>query len=291
MYDEADYRSYNEFNSMMRTARNPEKGKPLRQRWARMYKDNDDIVVHITGYGSQPLFRVTPDNILEFVLPKNDYLRQSNTLTQALYRLVPIHTERLRTGVYRIAHTKQLEMARTKAMENGASRYDGWRIMNDTFRQVAFEYEQGIKFDLTTGECLNGTWTGNPAEIPEKRREWRAMLRKFKRGMRVRAKVHALDGVIDQVWAERQSKTSEWSKPDWHHDNWVNLLQTSIENDEYPQELLKGFVQSCPYSWYQPKKPTAQEVLVSVDKVCNDLSTTLRRRLGVFETDEQATVA
>ena len=116
----------------------------------------------------------------------------------------------------------------------------------------------------------------------ERRRVWLSSLRKFKRGVKIRAKLGVIEHICQQVATERKGQQT-WDAPQWEHDRWITLLYTSIRDDEYPTELLVGFVKTAEVSFFNPKmQPTVVSTLNAVDYVCKQLSKQLRSKFGVF---------
>jgi hypothetical protein len=116
----------------------------------------------------------------------------------------------------------------------------------------------------------------------DKRREWLRALRRFKYGIKVRAKLGVLQSICEQVAAERKGKR-QWDAPQWEHDRWVTFLYTCIRDNEFPPELLEGFVKTAEVTFFATnKQPTVDKVLDAVDQVCKRLSKPLRYKFGVF---------
>lgn len=116
----------------------------------------------------------------------------------------------------------------------------------------------------------------------ERRRVWLASLRRFKRGIKVRAKLGVIQNICQQVAAERKGQQG-WDAPVWEHDQWITLLYTCIRDDEYPKELLVGFVKTAEVTFFSPNmQPTVNGTLNTVDTVCKLLSKQLRTKFGVF---------
>lgn len=115
-----------------------------------------------------------------------------------------------------------------------------------------------------------------------RRLEWLRALRRFKYGVKVRAKLGVLDTLCKQVANERRSQ-SVWEAPQWSHDRWVTLLYTSIRDNEFPPELLVGFVKTAEVTFMSPQRqPTVANVLIAVDAVLAARSKDLRAKFGVF---------
>jgi hypothetical protein len=116
-----------------------------------------------------------------------------------------------------------------------------------------------------------------------KRKFWLRSLRRFKYGIKVRAKLGVLQTICEQVAAERKGK-QKWDAPQWEHNRWVTLLYTSIRDNEFPKELLEGFVKTAEVTFMNPhKSPTVEGTVDAVDQVCKAQSIALRRKFGVFE--------
>lgn len=118
---------------------------------------------------------------------------------------------------------------------------------------------------------------------PVRRLEWLRALRRFKYGIRVRAKLGVVDAICKQVAKER-GKALTWDSPQWTHEKWVSYLYTCIRDNEFPHELLLGFVKTAEVTILSPHlQPTVDGVLIAVDVVLKQLSRQLRERFGVFD--------
>lgn len=116
----------------------------------------------------------------------------------------------------------------------------------------------------------------------DKRREWLRALRRFKYGMKVRAKVGILQTYCEQVAAERRG-VQKWDAPMWEHDRWVTFLYTCIKDQWFPEELLIAFVKTAEVTLLTSRKqPTTERVLDAVNQVCKQQSKQLRQKFGVF---------
>lgn len=116
----------------------------------------------------------------------------------------------------------------------------------------------------------------------EKRREWLRALRRFKDGIKVRAKLGVLQTICEQVAAERKGKP-KWDAPRWEHELWVTFLYTCIKNNEFPSKLLRGFVKTAEVTFFnQHIQPTVEGTVDAVDIICRQQSKRLREKFGVF---------
>jgi hypothetical protein len=115
-----------------------------------------------------------------------------------------------------------------------------------------------------------------------KRKFWLRSLRRFKYGIRVRAKLGVLQTICEQVAAERKGKQG-WDAPQWPHDRWVTLLYTCIRDNQFPPELLTGFVKTAEVTFLNPRKqPTVEGTVEAVNEICREHSKALRQKFGVF---------
>ena len=116
----------------------------------------------------------------------------------------------------------------------------------------------------------------------DKRREWRRALRRFKYGIKVRAKLGVLQTICEQVGAERKGKHG-WDAPQWQHDRWITLLSICIKDNQFPPELLTGFVKTAEVTFMNPhKQPTIEGTVEAVNEICRAQSKALRQKFGVF---------
>jgi len=293
--DKRGVTNYSDAESLWSRVRSPAKGKPVTG-WLRMFKqDNGNFLFKLVNYGEQNLCELTPDNKLRFVMPSETFRNNAQTLVSALHRWLPITTMRHRTGLYRIAGSKPVmdEMQKLYDADGGdaADPYYGYKYSlyghyMPVMREKAY-YFGGIEFDIVSGECLNPQPDVKMIEKPEERKQWRRALAKFKKGIKARVRVHAFDGIIDKMWAERQAQSNrwDWRQPDWASKQWLDLLEHCIRHNEFPQELLMGLAQTTPNGYYRSVKPDGQDVLQALDHVCNNQSIALRQRFGVFETE------
>ena len=150
-------------------------------------------------------------------------------------------------------------------------------------RERSPELFAGIQFDMLSGKCLNPQIKPTSVVNSAAKTEWLRALRRFKHGMKIRAKIGVLDSLCQQVASERSRDRNTWAMPDWTHSDWSDLLHTSIKNNDYPATLLKGFIMSAPSSYWRSEPPTVAGTLAAVDDVCNELSVEMRRRFGVFD--------
>ena len=279
--------SYEQACSLWSKVRYREKGKPV-GRLIRMYKRADDAFLFTAkAHRENDLCFLSPNNTMTFVMPYDQWLAYGKSLEQSLHYHLPIATACSKFGVARIACSAVVsaEMGRRY---NGAlnvySRYSHyWPVMND--QNLYFE---GIKFDIITGKCLNPPRNKDIIEKPAERRVWRRSLAAFKKGIKIRVRIHAFDGIIEKVWREHgrgksNTRKADWEQPDWGSQKWIELLEHCIRNREYPPELLEGLVRTRSTKEFISRKPTGEDILNNLEYICTRLSYSLRKRFGVFE--------
>ena len=228
---ERSLNSYEQMVAFYNRARDKTKGKPVTQ-WSKLTMEGDVVYINLLNYGEVKLAKITPDNIIEFIAEPMTIWQQSQSMVGAFHRWYPFTFMRHRKGLYRTLHTKTMSveadkkvkekreslLAMTKqevddviAQNQYFSNYHyGWQSHNEIMKGSP-SYFKGLRFNMLTGECLNQRPDDKFVEDPEKRKEWRKMLTKFKRGMKARIKVHALDGIVDGM--EQKTEQSKWSTP------------------------------------------------------------------------------
>jgi len=263
--------SYKGAENMYRGCRSPKAGKPLPGSW-RLFKNKNTFTICLPlgwreGRTYLPVATVTPSNTLTMLLSRDELLRHSNTIVLILGGLTPIACQRFGTGKYRIG----------KGYGHG-----NW-LHSDTSQQ----YYKGIKFDLMSGVCLNPEPDESVEPVPEKRREWLRDLKRFKYGLKTRAKVGALTMHIQEANTIRtENNKLPWHERkrlaiDWEDGEWCKKLVRCMKSEKYPPEILMAFVQSVEQSW-QHHDITQEQVLVAVNKTFTRHSEVLRREYGVF---------
>lgn len=274
-WDKAVLRTYDDFNAHFNTARNKDKGKPLKS-WGRLYKNRDTIEFYFGDRNGLKYAELTPDNIFTFVASPHVIRNIAATsFASSLYRAIPIMWQRVGTGRYRVSHTSAIPIESER-------RYMAWTYM----RSDAPEYFEGIQFNMLTGKCINRQPDFNATVNTSKRKVWLSALRKFKYGIKSRVRIGAFDPLIQ---AEKSKPRANQLCPDWTSPQWQDLLFNSIKDNTFPMELLNGFAaHTVNDRWhYHRGNIKATEIITAVDGVCNTLSIDLRKKFGVF--DEEST--
>lgn len=265
--------------------RSPHKGRGF-NRWARVFR-------YVVDYNGGPAFafnikvngydvaEITPDNKLTLLIDAATGSKISNTLSMSIHRLIPIGWQRVGMKRYRIVSTAKLKAA-------------------DNYWQAAAnapELYKGLQIDLSTGEFVNAKPDILSRVQPDARLEWVRVLRRFKRGIRTRAKLGVFDSIESNLDSYRRSLGGAHPyyarSPSWSDAQWIDLLHTSMRDDKYPKELLAGFLLSAPSMlWGRTKTGTVGDRMIAVvTRIINANSIELRSRFGVFSdlevTDEK----
>ena len=259
------FQTYQNLYDDFKRCRSPIKGRPING-WSRLYKEDKDYVVKMVQWRGHDIevFRVSPDNTITFTAPFSRVLQHSQTLVASLWRVVPITMWRKRAGIYCI-HS-----------------ISGWCDKS----KLTPEYFSGIKFNLETGECLNPQPDMMDTIIPEKRKQWLRDVKRFKKGLKIRAKLGAFESIIRTVEAERPSGSgSDWEYvgklPKWNSPEVTEHVLEGMRTEEYPQDLLKLLVQTA-NTGFNRDNTTNKDILENVDYVFNTHSLHYRKAYGVF---------
>jgi hypothetical protein len=273
--------SYKGAESVYSGCRNPKAGKPLAGQW-RLFKAKNTFTICLPlGWRMErtylPVATVTPNNTLTMLLSKDEVLQHSNSIVVVLDRLTPFTLQRFGKGKYRIG-----EAIAHRRCHNGD--YRNWACLS---KENSQQYYKGIKFDLVSGVCLNPEPDESVEPVPEMRKKWLRDLKRFKYGLKTRAKVGALTMHIQEAnivriennklpWHERKQLAISWGD-----DEWCKKLVWCMRNEKYPPEILTAFVQSVEHGW-RHHDITREEVLEAVNKTFTRHSEVLRREYGVF---------
>lgn len=114
-----------------------------------------------------------------------------------------------------------------------------------------------------------------------RRQVWLSSLRRFKQGLKVRAKIGVLQSYCQQVAAQRATGTT-WEQPDWESAYWRDKLYDAIDKGQWPEDLLLGFAQSIGRFYYTQKNPRVVDYLPTVETILKQQSVALRMRFGVL---------
>jgi hypothetical protein len=275
LHKAAMFMSYTDFAEDYKRCRSTGKGRPIKG-WCRLFREGSDYVVKIRRWHNVdvPLFRVSPDETVTFCMPLDSVLHNAQTIVSSLYRVIPFSLERKRKGIYALGDTHRANDG------HGRSNYFRW------LKTEAPEYFTNIRFNLVTGECLNPQPNLMDSVIPEVRTQWLRHVKRYKKGLKARAKVGALQGYMTKVADTMVDRHNHWKlQHDWnrkldHHETLQQVVEC-MRSEEYPPDLLYLFVATTPVP-FSDRDITAKMVLRNVDRVFNAYSVQLRQIYGVF---------
>lgn len=279
--------SYGDCESQFSTCRSPEKGKPIRK-WCRLYKRGDQYDLCYEYFNSKTVIATFTKEGFCLPSPSESWQCMHASLSMALHNAIPIVTERIGKGRYRIAHTGRLDrMANSDPTSNndGSSFYQVWW---DKFKEIGVEYFGGMWFTYD-GRCTNVQYATNGEIDTEKRKVWLRLLKRFKRGMKARAKIGALQPIAKRVFEENKEaerngqRIHYWQGVfDWNKPKLYAMMKHALDTNEFSAEFLYQFVKSATPNTWSITMATDQHILKHIDTVMNDLSYKLRKDYGVF---------
>jgi hypothetical protein len=251
--------SYKAAQLHMEKARNKAKGRPMKGAGWRLFQDGDEYVVTVS---KTQIGRFLPDNTFMFTVSGVEAYPVSYTLSGTMHRNLPFHWARVANKVYRVDHEANMTT-------------QVW----DHFQQPtnAPQVYDGLKFDLTTGRCLNYKPDYKREVDLDRRKEWLAASAAWKRKLKVIARIGGLDSFITH---EKQNPTGWREKPKWGMDEWLDILYKAIKDGDCSPELLSMFAASEVSPW---NPCTSMQLYESIDRITKNQSVELRRRFGVFK--------
>lgn len=261
------YRFYADFEDAWNRTRNHNAGKPI-GRWGRLFKEGNTFVIRTSnqyyhGYVNKKVCEITPDNIITFVLPVKSLLAMSNSLSAVLMNYLPINLNRKTKGVYTLTHT---------GFPNN----------------LPAEYFEGIKFSLISGNCPNRRPDLVDRVRPDKRSEWLRILKRYKKGLRIRIRM----GVLDDHF---QSVSDVNSMYTWTFNRRVNtVLEEAYTADWVYKDLasetysdrMYSLIADCAVYAKGTSSMGMKHKIKGVDVLFDRLSLSLRKLHGVFYDEE-----
>lgn len=227
--------SYADCIEAFSTVRNPVLGKPINGKDVRLYKNRDESF-RLTK-GERTFAYIYKDDTILFVLD-SETLRNTiaSSLVYTMNRFLPMGLYRVGPGRYRIG------------------RPNGWENV-----KLLPEYTQGIKFNLTTGQCLNPQPDRRYRVDKEARRVWTKTLKDYRKGLYARLKLG--------VTGDRESM-----------DRWFTSEQLYqwMKAGEYPDTLFNYL------TYYGSHNNTYQHMVDTFEGFINNNRDALRKMFGVF---------
>ena len=274
-YEQAKLKTYADAKAHFSKAKTPSKGRPLNS-CGRLFQVGDEYIVRV---GDMDVAKFTPDNKLVFIVSPKEARTYGQTLSSSLYRMIPILWVRVGMQRYRLQHTAIIDSKISKSKPQYP-----WYAVNAELK-TAPELFDGLTFDLSTGDAVNARKDLKDSVIPDKRAEWLRKLRKFKRNVKLRAKLGAIDGMIAQM--NKENNNSPWhhvrsNRPNWQTDEWLDNIVTAMKDETCPPELMRAFIISSFPMWGNAT-PNGAEVVNTVEGILTEMSIDLRKKFGVFD--------
>jgi len=261
-------RSFANAQAFMVGCRDPLKGRKVNAP-SRLYPMTDcknpaQVAGYCLMYGNRPILTITPDDIITFVTDNERAYGVAASLATTLHRAFPCAWNR---KAYK----------RFEIIGGDAPYY------NSDSRAELFD---GLQYCLKTRKFLNAKPPLHERVDTEKRKEWLAIIKRFRKNIRLRAKIGVFDAIVNDVLSEFNGDrfAHQAGRPNWEDQAWRDLLYNSIINDEYPIELMRGFALSgMVYAWHSSKLTgTPAMALEAAISVLDSESVYLRQRFGVF---------
>ena len=247
--------TYEAAKRYMSKARNASTGRAMKSSNWRMYQDGNEYVVY--AYKVM-VGRFLPDNTFMFTLDGSKAHRIAQTLSITIDRNLPFGWQRCGKQTYRVDHRDNI---------------DG------RLHTSAPQVYDGLRFDLFTGKCLNYKSDLTQRVNPDRRKEWLAACKAWKRKLRVAARLGAFDALIREELADRTSWTA---RVQWNSKQGIDTLYKVIKDNDCSVEVMRMFVASSTGRFGWPAQ-TSQEIYACMDKIVTANSVELRKRFGVFE--------
>ena len=283
------FTKYEHVKAYFSTCRDKKKGKPLLTpylitqngqdfEFRLRYSKNSDIVFAI----------VRPDDTMEFTLTTEKMRVWSNTLCMTFHKVFPVEFRRVATGRYKLILTETLPKWADYQYKPTNESHLAFCTAATSAVKAASEAFSGLRIHLPTSTYVNPKFLNAENADKDKASEWRKLVTKFKRQMKVRAKLGTFTKINEEV-LERRRKSGTWSRPDWADSEWQSLLYNAITKGEYPKEFLDGIAETSATTYYYSTNPSDIEVIVrTVDEVYKASSLYLRNTFGVFSNAMQS---
>ena len=220
---------WDSLNKTMDTCRDRIKGKPISS-WGRLRDmSNGDIGLYI-GYGNDLFWSVSKDNIVTFY-QDSDYAGGQTTVS-SMGRWFPVVLSRVDQNDYRVLFG--WDMYR-HTVANEKNRY--WK---DLEKESPYVFN-GLQYDLNNSKFLNAKAIDKTIEFPEKRKEWRSLLTKYKKLMKSNVAIGMFDKVgnsLDLDNAEKREHQFRWYGVPFYREDIAGYVTTCMRNNEITDELM-----------------------------------------------------
>jgi hypothetical protein len=244
--------SYADAEAVFAKARNPEKGKPLKNTY-RLIKDGDEFVLTTSSKHVAKIYR---NNTIEVFAPK---YTPSWLLMTVLPQLVPVKV--------------------------------GWigrkMAFMHTGKSILIPHYKGITFDMLTGECVSQPPTKLNVN-KDKRKEYLRDLRVFKRQFETRLKLGVFNAIAAQIMAE---KPELWTlRVRWDGDKTKQSVVQELQSKTVSHEFAKVLVGHTLSNHYYRPDPSHDAFRRTLTTALNHARGLIRVVYGIYEEPNDAEV-
>lgn len=250
--------SYKAAQLHMEKARKKANGRPMKGTGWRLYQDGDEYTVVL--YGAQ-VGRFLPDNTFMFTLTGEQARPVAHTISSTIRRNLPFYWARVGAGKYRVDHRENMPVRRP------------WEHF-DKPTNAPMLYD-GLKFDLSTGRCLNYRPDPQLKIDDAARLVWLRALRQWKRQLRTLVRLGAVDQLL------REHITAPLIAADWLPDTeYLDKLYMAIKDGDCSTEVVRMVIKAEVSRF--ATGVTGDEFYQTVQSALNRHSIELRKRFGVI---------
>ena len=244
--------SYADAEAVFAKARNPDKGKPLKNTY-RLIKDGDEFIVRSSNKNVAKIYR---NNTVEVFVPKNT---PSYLLMTVLPQLVPVRV--------------------------------GWvgrkAAFMHTGKAILIPHYNGLTFDMVTGDCVSQPPT-KPVIIKEKRKEYLHDLRVFKRQFETRLKLGVFNAIATQIMAENPHL---WTlRVHWYSDLNRQMVAHQVQSKTVSHEFAKILVGHTLSDHYNRPDPSHVAFRRTLNVALNNARDLMRVVYDIYEEPNDAEV-
>jgi len=258
LFPKAFINSYADAEREFSRCKDKNRGRPLRGTF-RLTKDANDYIISRVSWKEKlkPLLRIHPDNTVTFVAPVDIVVAYPFSFT--LPAIIPLGLDRVSTNKYRVYHGQTIVDCPKQAWTH---RYSWWYREG---KRSAQEYFQGVRFDLTTGKCLNPMPDRCTRIIPERRKLWLQDKAKLMQMVKTWLKLGVLVGAPPFYQTSANNYKSA-----------VSYIYESMVNHDYSRELQIVLASLIGHHGYDAD-------LKMINKFIDNNSVALREMYGVFD--------
>ena len=235
---------------LMNTARSKKQGKPINYR-LRLFIVGENLEVRVNG---RRLALIRPNNTAVLFFPPYAYG----------------HFWGKYFGLYRVTHPKTKKPA--------VMSIKTWLSCGHSFHTAAKKHAvpaiDGLEFDFETETFIN------PQPWPERKQTdkagpWRGKVSKFRRTMKLMAKMGAFDSLMDEVWPERRWEPLRY--PPLTSEELYNLIIS-----EQPYQMVRRLMETMGPYWLSRDKLREGHIMYAFDTEYNRRRDAVRELAGCY---------